>query len=207
MRSYDRTAPEEINRLAVDHIADLALTTDEAAAHRLRAEGVAEDAIVVCGDVMFDLFLHVQPGAAAALGPDLAARVAEPFVLLTLHRSENVDDPQRLRAILAGFETAGVPVIFPLHPRTAERLREFGLEIEAGWNRLVGASTTQIAALLDAPPGAPAERPPLFGDGRAAQHIVAALEAPKLRELVAFYRATREARGAGTGARSGASMR
>jgi hypothetical protein len=97
MRSYDRTAPEEINRLAVDHISDLCLTTDDAAARRLRAEGVAEDAIVVCGDVMYDLFLQVQPGAPRRWFARTSPRVsAEPFVLLTLHRSENVDDPQRL---------------------------------------------------------------------------------------------------------------
>ena len=129
MRSYDWTAPEEINRLAVDHISDLCLTTDAAAAARLRAEGVAADAIAVCGDVMYDVFLETAATAAQRLRPDLAALTLEPFVLLTLHRSENVDDPRRLRAILDGFAAAPVPVVFPVHPRTAARLREFAFAL------------------------------------------------------------------------------
>jgi UDP-N-acetylglucosamine 2-epimerase len=129
MRSYDRTAPEEINRLAVDHISDLCLTTDEAAAGRLRAEGVDAGAIAVCGDVMYDLFSEVAPRAAAALPQPLASLSEAPFVLLTLHRSENVDDPERLRAIVAAFADAPVPVVFPVHPRTAERLRSFGIAL------------------------------------------------------------------------------
>jgi UDP-N-acetylglucosamine 2-epimerase len=250
MRSYDRTAPEEINRLAVDHISDLCLTTDAAAAQRLRAEGVADEAIAVCGDVMYDLFLQVLPGAAAGLPPALAALTERPFVLLTLHRGENVDDRARLASILAGFESAPVPVVFPVHPRTAARLREFGIAlppgfvaceplgyahmvalesrartvftdsggvqreayfagvpcvtlrdatewtntIDAGWNRLAGASTGEIRRALLDPPAAPAARPALFGDGDAAQRIVTALESAKMSELVAFYRGVRAAR-------------
>jgi UDP-N-acetylglucosamine 2-epimerase len=263
MRSYDRTAPEEINRLAVDHICDLALTTDRAAEQRLRDEGLAPASVAVCGDVMYDLFLQVAPNAAASLRPDLAAIAAQDFVLLTLHRSENVDDPNRLRAILAAFESAPLPVLFPVHPRTAARLRDFGLRVperllcceplgyvemvalesrartiftdsggvqreayfagvpcvtlrdstewtntvDAGWNRLTGADTGAIAALLASPPAAPAERPPLFGDGDAAQRIVAALEAPAFVATVARYRATREARGATICDAGGASKR
>jgi UDP-N-acetylglucosamine 2-epimerase len=253
MRSYDRTAPEEINRLAVDHISDLCLTTDDAAAARLRAEGVADDAVAVCGDVMYDVFLATQPGAAEHLDPALQALAREPFVLMTLHRSENVDAPERLRAIVDALARAPVPVLFPVHPRTEARLRAFRIElpdtvvacaplgyvemvalesrartiftdsggvqreayfagvpcvtlrdstewtntIDAGWNRLAGASTDAIARYLQSPPAAPAIRPALFGNGDAAERIVAALASKKMTELVTFYRATRDARKAG----------
>ena len=249
MRSYDRTAPEEINRLAVDHISDLCLTTDEAAATRLVAEGVERSAIAVCGDVMYDLFLRVR--THARVPEALREAAAAPFVLLTLHRAENVDDRERLAAIVRGFAQSPVPVIFPIHPRTASRLREFGIPlperaiacaplaydemlalesrartvftdsggvqreayfaavpcvtlrdatewtntVEAGWNRLAGASTDAIAQALREAPQPPPERPPLFGDGDAAEKIVAQLESARTRELVARYREARRARG------------
>jgi UDP-GlcNAc3NAcA epimerase len=130
MRSYDRTAPEEINRIAVDHLSDLCLTTDAEAAARLAAEGIPD--AVVCGDVMYDIFLDALPAASPErLAPPVRALLGAPFGLLTLHRSENVDDRVRLAAILAGFADAPMPIVLPLHPRTAARLAEFGLELPA----------------------------------------------------------------------------
>jgi UDP-N-acetylglucosamine 2-epimerase len=250
MRSYDRTMPEEINRVIVDHVADLQLVTDEAAKARLAAEGIATG-VTVCGDVMLDIFQAVRESAHTALPPALRALAERPFDLLTLHRAENTDDRERLAAIVAGFADAPRPVLFPVHPRTAARLREFGLAlppaiqtveplgyremvalecaartiltdsggvqreayfaavpcvtlrdttewtntVDAGWNRLAGASTARIAAALAHPPERPATHPPLFGDGRAAHHIVAALEAPETAGLVRAARAVRAARG------------
>ncbi len=265
MRSYDRTMPEEINRVIADHVADLQLVTDEAARDRLAGEGVATG-VYVCGDVMFDIFRAARPSAEASLPPELRALAAEPFDLLTLHRAENTDDRTRLAALVAGFADAPRPVVFPLHPRTAARLREFDIAlpaaivaveplgyrqmvalecaarsiftdsggvqreayfasvpcltlrdttewtntVDAGWNRLIGASTADIAAALHATPHRPHEHPPLFGDGHAAEKIVAALELPETAELVRVARATRIARGyaasdAATGSRRDAS--
>ena len=128
MRSYDRTMPEEINRVVADHISDIALVTDEAARERLALEGV-RDRVYVCGDVMFDVFLRAREAARAQLGERLRALAEEPYDLLTLHRAENTDDRERLEAIVAGFRGAPRRVIFPVHPRTAARLAEFGLTL------------------------------------------------------------------------------
>jgi UDP-N-acetylglucosamine 2-epimerase len=248
MRSYDRTMPEEINRVVTDHIADLQLVTDDAARERLASEGI-EHGVYVCGDVMYDLFIRAS--GRAALPAALQAETERPFVLLTLHRAENTDDRRRLAEIISGFRASPVPVIFPVHPRTRARLAEFGISlppsivaveplgyldivalesrahtiftdsggvqreayfagvpcvtlrdttewtntVEAGWNRLAGADAQAIDALLQHPPAGAATRPPLFGDGSAAEHIVAALETPETAELVAAARATRRARG------------
>jgi UDP-N-acetylglucosamine 2-epimerase len=128
MRSYDRTMPEEINRVVADHISDVALVTDEAARERLAREGV-HDNVHVCGDVMYDVFLRARDQARAQLGARLRALTQEPYDLLTLHRAENTDDRERLQAIVAGFADAPRRVIFPVHPRTAARLAEFGLTL------------------------------------------------------------------------------
>ena len=246
MRSYDRTMPEEINRVMVDHVADIQLVTDDAARARLATEGI-HTGVHVCGDVMFDVFERTRTAAAAAA----AAPGSAPYDVLTLHRAENTDDRARLAAIVAGFARAPRRVVFPVHPRTAARLSEFGIAlppnvaaceplgyrdmialesgartiftdsggvqreayfagvpcitlrdttewtntVEAGWNRLVGASTAAIAAALDVPPETPAERPPLFGDGRAAEKIVAAIESPATLAIVEAAAAARTARG------------
>jgi UDP-N-acetylglucosamine 2-epimerase len=130
MRSYDRTMPEEINRVVADHISDIALVTDEAARERLAREGV-RDNVYVCGDVMYDVFLRARDQARDQLGSRLRALCEEPYDLLTLHRAENTDDRERLRTIVAGFANAPRRVIFPVHPRTAARLAEFELTLPA----------------------------------------------------------------------------
>ena len=128
MRSYDRTMPEEINRVVADHISDIALVTDEAARERLAAEGV-RDNVHVCGDVMFDVFLRARESARAQLNERLRELTNQPYDLLTLHRAENTDDRERLQAIVAGFQGAPRRVIFPVHPRTAARLAEFNIAL------------------------------------------------------------------------------
>jgi UDP-N-acetylglucosamine 2-epimerase (non-hydrolysing)/UDP-GlcNAc3NAcA epimerase len=128
MRSYDRTMPEELNRVVTDHASDLLLCSSEAPAQILRGERVT-GAIEVVGDVMVDI--------ARLLGPHAAARteVLERYgvapggyVLATAHRAGNVDDPARLERLVALFEAMPVPVVLPLHPRTGARLAAAGLE-------------------------------------------------------------------------------
>jgi UDP-GlcNAc3NAcA epimerase len=127
MRSYDRAMPEELNRVLTDHASDLLLCSAEAPAAILRAEGVAGEVEVV-GDVMVDV--------ARLLGPRAAARTealnrfavsSGEFVLATAHRPGNVDDAARLERLAALLEAVPVPVVLPLHPRTAERLDRAGL--------------------------------------------------------------------------------
>ena len=128
MRSYDRTMPEEINRVVADHISDIALVTDDSARARLAAEGITRD-VHVCGDVMYDIFLIARAEALVQLNSSLRAFANEPFDLLTVHRAENTDDERRLRAIMAGFARAPRRVLFPIHPRTAARLRDFSIAL------------------------------------------------------------------------------
>ncbi len=127
MRSFDRSMPEELNRVLADHASSLLLCSSEVAVENLRREDVA-GAVELVGDVMVDVALSVQPAARSRL--DLvAAHGVEPgaYVLATAHRAGNVDDPERLAALVELL--LGVPddVVFPVHPRTRRRLVEADL--------------------------------------------------------------------------------
>lgn len=127
MRSFDRTMPEELNRVLTDHASSLLLCSSEVAAANLRGEAVVGDVVVV-GDVMVDVALSVQPAARDRLDL-LAARGVQrgDYVLATAHRAGNVDDPDRLRQLVDVLLAVPLPVVFPLHPRTEARLRDAGL--------------------------------------------------------------------------------
>jgi UDP-N-acetylglucosamine 2-epimerase (non-hydrolysing)/UDP-GlcNAc3NAcA epimerase len=127
MRSFDRTMPEELNRVVADHVSSLLLCSSEVAVANLRAEGVP-GAIELVGDVMVDVASRVQPVARERI--DLvSARGVVPgeYVLATAHRSGNVDDPVRLARLVELFVAVPVPVVLALHPRTRARLLEAGL--------------------------------------------------------------------------------
>ena len=118
LRSFDRSMPEEINRLVTDALTDLAFTTSTDADDHLRAEGHRLQAIHLVGNTMIDTLLRFRDRAAdisplAALGIE-----AGNYVLVTLHRPSNVDDPDKLLRILAALAAAPLPVVFPIHPRT-----------------------------------------------------------------------------------------
>lgn len=127
MRSFDRTMPEELNRVLTDHLGELLLCSSDTAAENLRAESVA-GAVEVVGDVMVDVALRWQPAAreraevAAAYGLQSGS-----YLLLTAHRAGNVDDPERLRALVELIRALPAPVLFPVHPRTRLRLHDAGL--------------------------------------------------------------------------------
>jgi UDP-N-acetylglucosamine 2-epimerase (non-hydrolysing) len=129
LRSFDRTMPEEINRLLTDQIADLLFTTERDADENLLREGVASERIHFVGNVMIDALLrHKQ----RALALDIPARYGlspQGFALLTLHRPSNVDVREVLSGILDVLVEiqARLPLIFPAHPRTVKRMQEFGL--------------------------------------------------------------------------------
>ncbi len=122
MRSFDRTMPEELNRVLIDHLSDLLLCASGAAAERLAAESVA-GRVEVVGDVMVDVARRWQP-AAAEDGRVLSAHgvQAGAYLLVTAHRAGNVDDPVRLRGLVELLRALPGPVVFSLHPRTRERL-------------------------------------------------------------------------------------
>ncbi|MGV3711040.1 MAG: non-hydrolyzing UDP-N-acetylglucosamine 2-epimerase [Gemmatimonas sp.] len=130
LRSGDRGMPEEINRLVADRLSDLLLTPSRDADEALKREGEDPAKIVFVGNVMIDSLLHALPsaretGAAARFG------VTDQHVLVTMHRPSNVDDPDRLRAIMTALSDIARTrtVIFPSHPRTRDRLTSMGIEL------------------------------------------------------------------------------
>jgi UDP-GlcNAc3NAcA epimerase len=127
MRSFDRSMPEELNRVLSDHAADLLLCSSQSAADLLRAESVA-GTVEVVGDVMVDVAMRWQPTARA--NTEILAGyglMPDSYLLVTAHRAGNVDDPERLRALVDLVKALPEPVLFPLHPRTRARLDEAGL--------------------------------------------------------------------------------
>ncbi|HZU40188.1 MAG TPA: UDP-N-acetylglucosamine 2-epimerase (non-hydrolyzing) [Solirubrobacteraceae bacterium] len=235
MRSFDRAMPEEVNRVLTDHVSSLLLCSSAVAVGNLKRESVA-GAIELVGDVMVDVALAVQPRAreradvAAAYGLERGG-----YLLVTAHRAGNVDDPERLRALVELLRALPLPAIFPVHPRTRRRLEDAGLvsklgdgerrliltdpvgyleltallchsravltdsgglqkeaylagvpcltlrpstewteTVQAGWNTLVDLDAVAALEALERDP--PAQRPPLYGDGRAGERIVTALE-------------------------------
>ncbi|MBI5368185.1 MAG: UDP-N-acetylglucosamine 2-epimerase (non-hydrolyzing) [Planctomycetes bacterium] len=119
LRSFDRTMPEEINRLATDSLADLLLTPSADADANLRREGVAAARIRCVGNVMIDALCEHLPAARALGRPAALGLAPRAYAVLTLHRPSNVDDPTILGRIAIGLRrvAAQAPVIFPVHPR------------------------------------------------------------------------------------------
>jgi UDP-GlcNAc3NAcA epimerase len=127
MRSFDRTMPEEINRVLTDHLSELVLCASHTAVENLERESIAATVELV-GDVMVDVALRRQPAAHANHDALLAHGLREgSYLLLTAHRAGNVDDPERLRALVKLIEALPGPILFPLHPRTRARLQSAGL--------------------------------------------------------------------------------
>ena len=132
LRSFDRTMPEEINRLVTDQIADLLFTPSADGNENLAREGVAADKVHLVGNVMIDTLVRLLPLAEQQ---DVLQRLAlEPggYGLVTLHRPSNVDDPAMLRQIMQTLLVVArdIPLVFPLHPRTRQHLRNLALPAE-----------------------------------------------------------------------------
>jgi UDP-N-acetylglucosamine 2-epimerase (non-hydrolysing)/UDP-GlcNAc3NAcA epimerase len=127
MRSFDRTMPEELNRVLTDHASDLLLCSSQAAVENLQRESVAGE-IELVGDVMVDVALAVRPRALARsdVAEAYGLRAGE-FVLATAHRAGNVDDRGRLGQLVELLLAIPYPLVLPLHPRTRERLERASL--------------------------------------------------------------------------------
>ena len=249
LRSFNRHQPEEQNRVLTDHLAELCFAPTETAVAHLQREGIAAERIVRTGDVMADAARIFGEQAEDRASELLAALPlpAGPFILATIHRAENTDDPRRLWAILEALGHAPLPVLLPLHPRTRARIHDHGLELllspllltqplgfltmvllerqaalvvtdsggvqkeaflqgtacvtvrgetewvellDCGWNQLAdpanpSAMLTAMTQQLDLDGHQP--RPQLYGDGYAAEAIVACLQDETRASLAALF--------------------
>ena len=127
LRSFDRTMPEEINRIVTDQLADLLFTPSQDGDDNLRREGIAAERIFRVGNVMIDSLVRLLPIALQS-GCD---GIPEKYALVTLHRPSNVDDSSGLMRIFESLLDINrdLPVIFPVHPRTRKRIADFGLDV------------------------------------------------------------------------------
>src|SRR6267378_2886010 len=132
LRSFDRSMPEEINRILTDAIADYLFVTEEDAIEHLLKEGRPRSSIFMVGNVMIDSLRHFLPLAQqSGIGDELGLKNGADwhrFGVLTLHRPSNVDSTEKLTQLLGAIDAvaAEMPVIFPVHPRTQQRLTQGG---------------------------------------------------------------------------------
>ncbi|HLF26122.1 MAG TPA: UDP-N-acetylglucosamine 2-epimerase (non-hydrolyzing) [Anaerolineae bacterium] len=225
-RSYNKRMPEEINRLVADRLADALFCVTRSAVNHLADEGIV-NGVSYTGDVMLDALQ--QNHAVARRRSTILSRLGldtDGYLLATVHRAGNTDDPDRLRGILTAFNSIREQIVFPIHPRTQSAIQRLGLAlapnvqtidpvgyldmlmlesharmiltdsggvqreayflsipcitlreetelmetVKVGWNRLAGADPDRILTTAREFI-APAEHPPLFGDGRAAERI------------------------------------
>lgn len=130
LRSFDRTMPEEINRVLTDCLSDLLFVTEPAGMDNLAREGFERSKCHLVGDTLADTLLRHLPRAREITLDSSLQFGGAPYAVLTLHRPSNVDSPDALREIVGGLIAISckMPVVFPVHPRTAAALTRFGLE-------------------------------------------------------------------------------
>lgn len=143
LRSFDRTMPEEINRVVTDHVSDLLFVTEESGLANLNKEGIAPEKVHFVGNTMIDSLLAFKGRADSSTKLDELGLKSQPgrngegnkvtrYALLTLHRPANVDNRDALQNILAGLKELGedCPIVFPVHPRTQKRIKELGIVLD-----------------------------------------------------------------------------
>jgi UDP-N-acetylglucosamine 2-epimerase (non-hydrolysing) len=141
LRSFDRTMPEEMNRIVTDHLADLLFVTEKSGLENLRREGIPSEKVFFVGNTMIDSLLAFQDRAGESpILEQLGLRTddgrngkqssIQAYALLTLHRPANVDDPGTFQEILEGISELSrqIPLVFPVHPRTRKSIEEFGFQ-------------------------------------------------------------------------------
>ena len=155
LRSFDRSMPEEINRLATDAISDLFLVTEESGLEHLAREGADASRTVFVGNLMIDsLYFHLEQARGSGVQQRLG--IAGPYGLVTLHRPANVDSPAQFAGIISALAgiAAGLPLYFPVHPRTRQRLAgelpaNLHLIEPLGYIDFVGLMSTARVVLTD----------------------------------------------------------
>jgi UDP-N-acetylglucosamine 2-epimerase len=125
LRCGERDMPEEIARVVTDHVADLLFAPTTQAVTNLYHEGLGERT-VLSGDLMYELLAQKLPNVKKEILQELGLK-ERGYILLTMHRAANTDNPMRLRRILSSVAKAPLPIVFPVHPRTALRIKEAGM--------------------------------------------------------------------------------
>lgn len=130
LRSFDRSMPEEINRVVTDALSDLLFTTSPDAERNLVREGIAPEKISFVGNVMIDTLMRHRRRAEDLHTPARFGQAPGQYALVTLHRPSNVDVPETFAGIVGALSSLqhDTPILFPAHPRTVKRLAEFGLD-------------------------------------------------------------------------------
>jgi UDP-N-acetylglucosamine 2-epimerase (non-hydrolysing) len=129
LRSFDRTMPEEINRIVTDSLADLLFTPSKDGNENLLKEGISSDKIHLVGNIMIDTLFHFLPLIEKSSIIETLHLSPQQYVLVTLHRPSNVDYKENLEKILTTFQKIQkkIKIVFPVHPRTIKNIIEFGL--------------------------------------------------------------------------------
>jgi UDP-N-acetylglucosamine 2-epimerase (non-hydrolysing) len=128
LRSFDRSMPEEINRLVTDSLSDLLLVSEASGMVHLQQEGIPEEKVHLVGNIMIDSLVRMLPDALHRQSASHLGIEPGQYALLTLHRPSNVDDPVTISRLLALFADLSqkIPLIFPLHPRTKKQIESLG---------------------------------------------------------------------------------
>lgn len=143
-RSYNRQMPEEINRVVTDHVSSFLFCCSDSSKNRLHTEGIKKNVFVV-GDVMLDAFLTYL---SKATWPKKLNNQLNSFVLATLHRAQNTDNPVRLQSILSAFSDINAQIVFPIHPRTHKSIVENKINIASNIHIIEPVSYFEMLQLL-----------------------------------------------------------
>lgn len=150
LRSFDEAMPEEINRVLTDRISDLLLTPSPDGNEHLLKEGVPPNKIHFVGNIMIDSLVdHIAKARTSTIKHELHIKENEEYILITLHRPSNVDEPEGLKMLLSAFAELSkkTKLIFPMHPRTRKNLQKMGLD--AMLDNMPGLIITEPIGYLD----------------------------------------------------------
>lgn len=149
LRSGDRTMPEEINRIATDSISDYHFVTEEDAIVNLKNSGIKDNQIFFVGNTMIDSLINTLPKVDESNVLKKFALKPKDYILVTLHRPSNVDNKESLTTFIEVFKeiTKKVKVVFPMHPRTVQRIKEFDLDYH--FEQIDGLIITEPANYID----------------------------------------------------------
>lgn len=150
LRSFNRTMPEEINRVVADHLSQLLFCPTHVARDNLAKEGITQG-VVITGDIMIDAVLRYAPIAREK--SDIHTRLGldrtQPYALATIHRPANADSPDALRGVMAALSDLGMPVVFPVHPRTRKLLEQLNIVSPGHVHLIPPANYLDLLALLE----------------------------------------------------------